>query len=232
MTNTLNVEGREYTSAVVASKQFGYTKDYLLLLIKDGKIDGRKVGNRWYVHVPSAEAFFANAQARREERRHRISEERKSELRSHKRVRFTGNQRTAVLETLAIVVIGLSLGVTSYVGTTAQQTAYVGENAVNFLERFAISLYTFVYPDEKKVVTSESKQSAPMSEVAEPEVSFVVAPEDSFGRETVADIRESFSDPVEVSVDPEHPDTGIIVPKFKQGNGEAYRFLMVPVSTE
>lgn len=233
MTNLLNVEGKEYTSAVVAAKQFGYTKDYLLLLAKDGKIDGRKVGNRWYVHIPSAEAFFKNAVERRKERRKEISLERKSELKSHARTRFIGSHRTAVLETLAIVVIGLSLGATGYVGTTAQQTAYVGEGAMNFIERFAISLYSFVSPRDSRTPVSDS---APLNlsgeESVGPEEGIVVFPEDDTAEKVVRALEDSFSDSVDVSVDPENPDTGIVVPKFKQGDGEAYRFLMVPVTAE
>jgi hypothetical protein len=238
MTNLLNVEGKEYTAAMVAAKQFGYTKDYLLLLIKDGKIDGRKVGNKWYVHVPTAETFFKNAVERRKERRKQISLERKSELKSHTRIRFTGNHRTAVLETLAIVIIGLSLGVTGYIGTTTQQTAYVGEEAVNFLERFAVSLYTFVYPDREEAVRlsaepREFEESTPTTQTpTSEETSFIVAPEDSFSADSAEEIQDSFSDPVEISVDPENPNTGIIVPRFKSGDGEAYRFLMVPVTAE
>lgn len=234
MTNLLNVEGREYTAAIDAAKQFGYTKDYLLLLIKDGKIDGQKVGNKWYVHVPSVGQFFAEAKVRKEERRKRISIERKKELKSHTRVRFTGNQRTAVLETLAIVVIGLSLGVTGYVGTTVQQTAYVGEGAVNFIERFAVSLYSLIYSDDERLSTSESVAPAGLGSSEQKEKSggegVVVVPATDMTAETAESIRNSFSDPVEVSVDPEHPDTGIIIPKFKQGDGEAYRFLMVPIA--
>lgn len=236
MTNLLNVEGREYTAAIDAAKQFGYTKDYLLLLIKDGKIDGRKVGNKWYVHVPSVGQFFAEAKVRKEERRKRISVERKKELKSHTRVRFTGNQRTAVLETLAIVVIGLSLGVTGYVGTTVQQTAYVGEGAVNFIERFAVSLYSLVYSDDGQFPVSAPDTSGAPALLEQEEKTggegVVVIPAAEMTDETAESIRNSFSDPVEVSVDPNHPDTGIIVPKFKNGDGDMYRFLMVPVTND
>lgn len=239
MANTLNVEGKEYTAAIDAAKQFGYTKDYLLLLAKDGKIDGRKVGNKWYVHVPSTERFFADAQVRREERRKRISSERKNELKSHTRVRFTGTQRTAVLETLAIVIIGLSLGVTGYVGTTAPQTAYVGEGAVNLIERFAVSLYTFVYRGDEEgerraenlPITSKGGEGATESEAA-PTTGIIVAPAETFEVGAVTDIEDSFSDPVEVFVDPDNPDTGIVIPKFKNGDGDMYRFLMVPVTND
>lgn len=233
MSELLNVEGKEYVAAVVAAKRFGYTKDYLLLLIKDGKIDGRKIGNKWYVYVPGAEAFFADAKVRREVRRKQISLERKRELKSHTKVRFRGNQRTAVLETLAIVLIGLSLGVTGYVGIDAQQTASVAGTTSSFFEKVAVSLHTLVYPENiaapGDAIFPDTTSDA--SEVSNTGESIIVAPIDSFTEDAVNVVRDSFSDPVFVSVDPENPDTGIIVPEFRDGQGDAYRFLLVPITS-
>ena len=62
--------------------------------------------------------------------------------------------------------------------------------------------------------------------------SFVVAPDELFTSTTIDSIRDSFSDQVEVTIDPNNPDTGIITPEFKEGKGEPYRFLMVPVTAE
>jgi hypothetical protein len=42
-------------------------------------------------------------------------------------------------------------------------------------------------------------------------------------------IQGSFSDEVSVSIDPHNPDTGIIIPHFKDTDGEEYRYLIVPV---
>ena len=58
----------------------------------------------------------------------------------------------------------------------------------------------------------------------------VVAPVENFSATAVDSVRDSFSDEVEVTVDPENADTGIVVPKFKDTRGEPYRFLMVPVN--
>lgn len=233
MANTLTVEGKEYVPATVAGKHFGYTKDYLLMLIKEGKIEGQKIGNKWYVHIPSAEEHFSVASKARELRRREISLERKAELRKNAHVKKSHTHATALVETLVIVIIGLSLGATGYVGSGAFQYASVqNDNARNFFENVALSMYSFVTPATQEL--AETVVSEPQSEVIQGVVTeapaFIVAPAEGFSEGVVNDVRESFSDPVDVVVDPENPDTGIITPIFKDGKkGDEYRFLMVPV---
>lgn len=237
MSNLLNVEGKTYTAAAVAGKQFGYSKDYLLLLIKGGKIDGRKVGNKWYVHVPSAQLFFKDAEVKREERRKQISLERKSELQEHLSVKLSGHHKTALVETFAILIIGLSLGAAGYMGT-ASQAATVSGNTFTFFEKVAVTFHSFlsseapeeVAPDEALAVDDASEgEHSPVFRESE---GFVVAPADEFSAESAASLRASFSDPVEVRIDPENPDTGIVIPEFKEEKGEPYRFLLVPMSLD
>lgn len=214
MTNVLIVDGKEFVPATLAGKHFGYTKDYLLMLIKGGKIDGQKIGHKWYVHIPSAEEHFRTAKEVREVRRKAISLERKAELKKSVHTKIARGHHTALVETLVIVIIGLSLGVTGYVGSDIQRASVHEESAQQFLGELALSLYTAVTP-------------AP-----EPTQALVVAPTTTFTEDMVAGIEDSFSDPVTVTVDPEHTDTGIITPIFKDGaEGSAYRFLLVPLDT-
>jgi hypothetical protein len=234
MANTLTIEGKEYVPATVAGKHFGYTKDYLLMLIKEGKIEGQKIGNKWYVHIPSAEEHFSVASKARELRRREISLERKAELRKSTHVKKSHTHATALVETLVIVIIGLSLGATGYVGSGALQYASVqNDNARNFFENVALSMYSFVTPAPQEL--AETVVSEPQSEVTQGVITevpaLIVAPASNFSEGVVNDVRESFSDPVDVVVDPEDPDTGIITPIFKDGKkGDEYRFLMVPVN--
>lgn len=215
MTNVLILDGKEFVPATLAGKHFGYSKDYLLMLIKGGKIDGQKIGHKWYVHIPSAEEHFRRAQEVREVRRKAISLERKAELKKSVHTKIARGHHTALVETLVIVIIGLSLGVTGYVGSDIQRASVHEESAQQFLGELALSLYTAVTP------------------TPEPTQALVVAPTTTFTEDMVADIQDSFSDPVTVTVDPENTDTGIITPIFKDGaEGSAYRFLMVPVTPQ
>lgn len=214
MTNVLIVDGKEFVPATLAGKHFGYTKDYLLMLIKGGKIDGQKIGHKWYVHIPSAEEHFRRAEKERVVWRKVFSLERKAELRKSVHIKTSHGHHTALVETLVIVIIGLSLGVTGYVGSDIQRASVHGENTQQFLGELALSLYTAVTPVEEQATPA-----------------LIVAPADTFTEDRVSEIQDSFSDPVIVSVDSENSDTGIITPIFKDGErGSEYRFLMVPVT--
>jgi hypothetical protein len=60
--------------------------------------------------------------------------------------------------------------------------------------------------------------------------SLVIGPDEVLTTTRTESIRGSFSDDVSVSIDPHNPDTGIIIPHFKDKDGESYRYLMVPVN--
>lgn len=250
MSNILTIDGKEYVPATTAGKHFGYTKDYLLLLIKQGYIDGQKIGNKWYVHIPSAERYFHEASAKREMRKKLISQERKAELRKYTSARkekkiLTRHLRP--LETIAIFLFLFLVGSMSYVnffGTSSQQ-ASVHESSYGFFEYLAHSLYDFLTPTRlevidavsydtqngtKEIVNVDIEKTAISSHVGTTtHTSIIVAPDELLTATTIESIQDSFSDPVHVSVDTENPQTGIITPVFKDGSGEAYRFMMVPV---
>lgn len=239
MSGTLIIDGKEFVSATIAGKQFGYTKDYLLLRIKQGYIEGQKIGNKWYVHLPSAENYFRTAEIERETRKRVMSMERKEEIKRYASSRKSVTHHAAVIETLVIVVIGLSLGATGYLGTTTMNQASVHDG---FFSSLARSLYLLITPPPETrsihvntpIETSAEDESAISARVGTTSyTSLIVAPEELFTTTTVEEIQDSFSDPVSVSVDPENPDTGIITPIFKDGKQRnEYRFLMVPVKTE
>lgn len=248
MSNTLTIDGKEYVSATSAGKHFGYTKDYLLLLIKQGFIDGQKIGHKWYVNIPSAEVHFEEASKKRELRKKRISQERKNELKknSHAHAKKPAiatakksRHKAMLAEALVVVIIGLSVGVTSYVGISSPQ-ASVHEGAQGFFEYVAQSLYALIKPTHTVTVEVPVKEISTVVPAQEKVVSahvgtttytsLVVAPDELFTASSIESIQDSFSDPVTVEVDSKNPQTGIITPIFKEGAGDAYRFLMVPVT--
>jgi hypothetical protein len=236
MSSSITFDEKEFAPATFAGKQFGYSKDYLLLLIKNGKIEGKKVGNKWYVNLPSAEAFFERAEKEKIQKRKQLSIERKLELEEHSAPKKDLYKKTALVETLAIVLIGLTVGATGYIGTSSQ-VGSVTESDTSFFENLAVSLYRFISGTEEIVIvktnSTESDIASATSAREEKDTrqpSLVVAPVEHFSATAVDSVRDSFSDEVEVTIDPENADTGIVVPKFKNTEGESYRFLMVPVS--
>ncbi len=248
MSQFLTVNGIEYVPAATAGKHFGYTRDYMLTLARDGKIDGQKIGHRWYIHVASAEQYFNEAKIIHEERKHKISNERKAELRSNAHapthVRAKNTSRAGVLETIAILGIGLLIGTTGYLGVLPPEDnrALAIEGETSFFKKLAASFFDFISQNDSEVIHTSEKISTnePVIEHEnKPAViysgtttstSIVIAPNQILTTTTVESIRDSFSDDVSVSIDPEHPDTGIIIPHFKDSDGEAYRYLLVPVT--
>jgi hypothetical protein len=244
MSSTLTIDGKEYVTAVVAGKKFGYTKDYFLMLAKQGKIDGQKVGNKWYIQLNSAELFFNENKKRKKERSEKIRAERKLEFQQHTKIKKHDDHKSyakaAVVETLIILVIGLSLGATGYFGVS-KNVASVQSGEYGFFETLAVSVYNFFSPQSKQVIEktyvtqqdngNEKKfEGNPKMEEESTPSGLVVAPEEVFHAASVDSIEQSFSDEVNVIIDSDNPDSGVIVPVFKDREGENYRFLMVPVN--
>jgi len=254
MSQTLSINGIEFVPAGAAGKHFGYSRDYMLTLAREGKIDGQKIGHRWYINIASGEKFFSEAKIVREERKQQISYERKVELKSHEVVRSRTSRRPFLLETAAVIAISLLIGATGYIGVNPQteQQALAVEGDVSFFKQLAISLFNFISPSDTTVVTtvqttkvaleentgediSQKINTAAVSNGTTTFTSLVVAPDQVLTTTTINSIRASFSDDVSVSIDPHNPDTGIIIPHFKdvdgkKNDGEAYRYLIVPVT--
>src|SRR3989338_8069564 len=118
MASTLTINEKEYTSATLVAKHFGYTKEYILLLIKRGKIDGQKIKNKWYANTASVDTFLKLSDVEKEKYRKSLSAERRREhqthLRIHSETRMSPahtHKHKALTETFAIVVIGITVGI-------------------------------------------------------------------------------------------------------------------------
>lgn len=230
MSQSLIFNEKEYVPATIAGRYFGYTKEYLLMLIKGGKIDGQKIGHKWYVYIPSAENYFAHAQRERTARRRALSESRKTELDARSGLHGGSAPRelpvrgvwVALAETVAIMFLGVAFGSLGYVGATAPN--------------FAEGVYAMLRGGDSVAAVARSiPEATPTLGVSgyvgtTTHTSLVIAPADLFTLTTVEDIEDSFSDPVHIELDPLNPRTGIVTPQFVSGAGGAYRFLMVPVN--
>jgi CO dehydrogenase/acetyl-CoA synthase epsilon subunit len=254
MSQVLTIDNRDYIPAGKVGKHFGYTRDYILMLARDGKIDGRKIGHRWYVNLESTKLYFENAEKARSKQKEIIREERKSELRAHAVVHTHARSTSGrMVEVIAILLIGIIIAGAGYVGVqgnTQYASALGSGESSSFFSRVAESLYNFFTGTRTTEITTSYKEiSEESEETIKPEeeevrvaeipstmevktvhTSLVIAPGEVMTSTTVESIRDAFSDDVSVSVDPHNPDTGIIVPHFKERDGEEYRFLIVPVS--
>ncbi len=249
MHDTFTFNGKKYVTATTAGKHFGYSKEYVLMLIKKGKFEGQKIKHKWFVDIDSAEEYFAHAERDREEQLKKLSEVRKQELQARsidvQQVasrpvvsRMSKHAQVALFETVMIVVLGVSLGSFGYLGTSTS-TAAVYASEYGFFKGLAVSVYDFfndftlssqdeilhaTHPQEEVHVARAG--TYPTSSPA-----FAVSSDELFTLTTtsVAAIAESFSDDVSVALDAERANTAVITPQFRDGAGEENRFLMVPV---
>lgn len=238
MSKPLNISGEKFAAPQALAKRFGYSNAYIVLLAREGKVKARKVGNRWYIESTSVERFFKKTGTVKELRAEQMRKDRIAELKTHERTRLKRGAHTrALVETLVILVLGISIGAMGYLGTTTTtpQSASALEGSAPVLERIALTLSSFLAPQSteptrKGIMTgvSTSSISAPKLS-ATPKTSLVVGPATVMTTSTVESIRGVFSDDVSVSVSPNDPDTGVIIPHFRSRNGETYRFVMVPV---
>jgi hypothetical protein len=221
MQSALTVDGKQYIPANDAGKHFGYTREYMLMLAKQGKIDGKKIGHKWYVHEPSIENFFRKAVAYREVSKKETSKARKEELKLHDSHRRKKQVSVALTETFAILLIGLAVGTFGYAGFSSQTVG------AGFVNNIALSLYSLLNRENQASVGVQSEG------IPDPVATgLIAAPQDVLDADALDEARKSFADPVRITRDSESADTGIVTPIFKDGEGETYRFLMVPVKKE
>ncbi len=263
MSETLSLSGVEYIPATLAGKRFGYTNDYIAKLAREGQVVGTKVGHQWFVVEKSVKEFFENKTIEKNERNEATRIQRQQELaefqkklfrakggvRRHREVNTRAGKRIAVMETLVILIIGLSLGASGYVITSPNnQNASVVSSSYSAIERLAVAVYSFITggneTDLVEVTSVLTNESISFESTKSPaadsnssvgtttHTSMVVAPGEVFTATTVDAVRGSFSDDVSVSVDAKNPDTGIIIPHFRSRDGEEYRFLLVPIDAE
>jgi hypothetical protein len=237
MPKIIVIDNVEFIPASRAGKFVGYTPDYVSKLARENKIRATRNGRHWYVDLASLEFFKDAAQQEKHLRADDIRAERKLEQKLYRQQAVdAGTPFFALAQTAIVVLLGFWLGAGGYfVISDRDQQAQVRHNA---LERLAIAVYELFSPNERLEETTsivEVREGEPnyrvTTEGAESTTTFtslIVAPDELFTEEQVAEVRSSFSDEVEVSIDPEHPDTGIITPIFKDRRGEEYRFLMMP----
>lgn len=141
------------------------------------------------------------------------------------------NSLTRSSRTHALTAMSLTAGVAVAVLVTfsGQITPIAERSTASLLESFISATrfaWSFAFPWDREIA------GAPAVE-ADTENTFgvqgiVALPPGSKDAETIQRVRESFSDDVVVRLD-EDRSTGTIVPVFKDGPGDEYQFVIVPV---
>ena len=261
MSQTLQVNNTEYVKASVAARAVGYTSDYVGRLAREKKIAATRVGRQWFIDLESLKKFIANSDKKKSERREKLRSVRKVEHRVHQNktskahhlahVQYENEIKkgvaSAVVATMAVVMSGIGIGVFATYGvhTPAVVTDQVRKHAD--LEALAVAVYTGFSPASNQSVAASpvargvaveavpqdsAEQVVTDSETYQAENTGLIVMDGDISDETIAAVRDSFSDEVAVEIDESAPDTGLITPVFKERSGDTYRFLMVPVSDD
>lgn len=251
MSNGITINGKQFIPARKAGEFVSYGSDYISKLAREGKIEGSRVGSRWYVNLDSLLAFVETTKKEKELRAEKIRAERKLEQTVHRQVVVHTDARKslAVLQTLVIAVIGLSVGVAGFaVRVPSTPVASVIESEqFSLVDRLALFVYEFFTPHTEMVIVEHQvvveggdphleqvEQQDEMSivgSVSEDKRALFVVPPDETEEAFIASVKEQFSDEVDVTVD-ESGTRGEIVPIFRERRGETYRFVTVPMTAD
>lgn len=231
----------KYLSAREAGKLVGYTGDYVTRLARENKVTAQKHGNQWFVNVDSLKLFTLEVASEKRKRKEEIREERlreryaqqKQEVDEVVTSQISSSGRFAVLETVAVLGCFLILGNVLWFATQQQLSVDALSEGVSSI---GAQVASAVVPDlgleiSDREVTSGSQYSATRAALDAPKE--LRAESDILNGKkssTVDDLKDMFSD--DVRIDFVKETEGMVVPIFKEGDGEAYRVLLVPVSTE
>ena len=89
-------DGLEYVSAVHAAKAAKLARDYVTKLCREGKVDGKQVGTKWYVNENSLAAFLAEQEVIKRHRSAERSQQVKSAYDQHDSLMREQSQQLAL----------------------------------------------------------------------------------------------------------------------------------------
>jgi|GEM_PF-3399779 hypothetical protein len=79
----LFADGSRYISAGDAAALYGFTRDYIGKLCREGSVKAKRVGSRWFVSEGSLVSFVLDRQSEHKERRTKLAHQRLKEYRAH-----------------------------------------------------------------------------------------------------------------------------------------------------
>ena len=260
MSSSIQFQGKDYLSSKEAGSISGYTNDYISRLAREGKIDARRVGTQWFVEPKSLDAFLQFAEKAREARKEMLRAERQKERNNFalpgapllattvslpvavtaRPFDFSLEASVAHQTALLAVLSGVAVAAI-FVLLPPTISSQNSASLVSSLNRFeSVASLNFVLPYFSALedmisfrwfgglfaTTEVPSTSAPR---AHSELDGVVVMPSTTPEKTLEAVRSSFSDNVEVTLD-KGGRTGIIKPVFKEGVGNTYRFVMVPLA--
>lgn len=258
MSVSVHLNGKFFLSSKEAARLSGYTSDYVARLARLKKVNATRVGTQWFVEPKSLEDFLQTADRTRAERSEQLRQERKRErvatplldtidtkiytknladatTKATATVSATafdlareGHTAHAHVKALAAVVSGFAIALLIALPHDISRLALPAGISFADVRSFAYGMYhTLSFTTATPVLSRNKKNTESSGEVNVVSGGIVVVPQDT-SAVTLEYIRDSFSDEVAVSLD-DTGMTGKITPVFKDGAGDPYRFVIVPI---
>lgn len=255
MSEYIEINNKKFIPGSAAAKAVGYTNDYVTKLAREGKIDGLKIGRRWMVSETAIWEFAEKKEKEKTKRNERIRQERLVEQEAngnHKKIRksrrtlqesnthsvtprslksgipiIDSGRNVALLQTCTVFAVSILIAATSQITFDERQLANASRSGSATIADAALWLYEFISPPPQ-ITTETAGQTGRESETTEgrsEKYGLVVLPAEE--EERLQSIRNAFSDEVEIELDPEVPEEGVIRPRFRDRLGDPYNFLFV-----
>ena len=241
-----HISEKKYLSAREAAKLAGYTSDYVTRLAREEKVKAKHEKNQWWIEAESLKLFSLHAEAEKRARKDQLREERlreraallKNEADESITAGVAESRNTALAETGALVacvflfanIFWFSFESDLNTNQLFSGIGHIGnqlsEAVVEPIPNFFSQVASFAFVENGESVDVERNAAATHADAEN--FQGVVIFEETVTDERIAEVRDSFSDEVEVRF--EGDDIGVVTPVFKEREGDDYRFLLVPVN--
>lgn len=256
MSVSVHLNGKFFLSSKEAARLSGYTSDYVARLARLGKVSATRVGSQWFVEPKSLEDFLQVADSSREKRNEQLRSERKRERASAETgankksiatiasqsfktagatafdIAHQGHTVHAHMKAFAAVAAGfaiaLLIALPHEVSRDVSRLSMPAGISFADVRSFAYSMYhALSLETATQMLSTNEKNNENNERINVVSGGIVVVPPDTSST-TLEYIKNSFSDEVDVSLD-DSGMTGKITPVFKDGTGDPYRFVVVPI---
>ncbi len=245
MSSFVEIAGNKYESVSAASKQTGYSRDYIGRLAREEKITATQVGRQWFVSVASLEAYAKNAEHDQKARKEKLSLQRKQEREAIKsihvqeRAKVIAKQKKQIGQKVlagSVLTFGVGLGVflnaTFFLHTSPLNQAASAPEVGSF--RTAEQEFPVATGDTVEQISLEtidfSQESMSVSTLDGDGEGVLLLPNQADKKLTEAEVKKLFSDPVQLVKDEE--GNQYVVRQTAEGKEERLPFVVVPVANK
>jgi excisionase family DNA binding protein len=242
MSVPVKINGITFDTPKQAAIVFGYSRDYVTRLAREGKISASQIGRQWYVNLDSLKNYAEVSHIEADIRKAHLSAKRKQEqlLHSVKEQHETNREKTAAaaqkkafVATGSVLAVGLLAGVFGYSALMTQSSfdsAISQTTATNQYSQMAANAKTAMNTNASDTAVTRSDTNTESSAIETTESisqGILVLP---LGANT--DPAAVFSDEVRIYTATSGKQTAVLVDVNGVESDREIPFVLVPVKTD